>query len=140
MLFVGSQCGENLFMKDISNTATVELADAVTDAFNSNDIDRVMSFFAENAVFNQAAGPEIHGTSTVGADAIRVVFVGMFERVESVKWEPIDTRVDGDKAFCQSRRIAHFPSGEVEDCHMVDILTFLDNKIIHKDTYYKRVV
>ena len=52
MLFVGSQCGENLFMKDISNTATVELADAVTDAFNSNDIDRVMSFFAENAVFN----------------------------------------------------------------------------------------
>ena len=140
MLFVGSQCGENLFMKDISNTATVELADAVTDAFNSNEIDRVMSFFAENAVFNQAAGPEIHGTSTVGADAIRAVFVGMFERVESVKWEPIDTRVDGDKAFCQSRRIAHLPSGEVEDCHMVDILTFLDNKIIHKDTYYKRVV
>jgi ketosteroid isomerase-like protein len=127
-------------MNDISNCATVELADAVTDAFNSNDIDRVMSFFAENAVFNHAAGPEIHGTSTIGAEAIRVVFGGMFERVESVKWEPIDTRVDGDKAFCQSRRTARFPSGEVEDCHMVDILTFHENKIIHKDTYYKRVV
>ena len=127
-------------MNDNSNCATVELADAVTDAFNSNDIDRVMPFFAENAVFNHAVGPEIHGTSTIGADAIRAVFGGMFERVESVKWEPIDTRVDGDKAFCQSRRTARFPSGEVEDCHMVDILTFHDNKIIHKDTYYKRVV
>ena len=127
-------------MNDISNCATVELADAVTDAFNSNDIDRVMPFFAENAVFNHAVGPEIHGTSTIGADAIRAVFGGMFERVESVKWEPIDTRVDGDKAFCQSRRTARLPSGEVEDCHMVDILTFHDNKIIHKDTYYKRVV
>jgi ketosteroid isomerase-like protein len=127
-------------MNDISNCATVELADAVTDAFNSNDIDRVMSFFAENAVFNHAAGSEIHGTSTIGADAIRAVFGGMFERVESVKWEPIDTRVDGDKAFCQSRRTTRLPSGEVEDCHMVDILTFHDNKIIHKDTYYKRVV
>ena len=127
-------------MDNISNAATVELADAVTEAFNSNDIDQVMSFFAENAVFNHAAGPEIHGTSTIGADAIRAIFGGMFERVESVKWEPIDTRVDGDKAFCQSRRTAYFPSGEVEDCHMVDILTFLDNKIIHKDTYYKRVI
>ena len=127
-------------MNNNSNAATVELADAVTEAFNSNDIDRVMSFFAENAVFNHAAGPEIHGTSTIGADAIRAIFGGMFERVESVKWEPIDTRVDGDKAFCQSRRTAYFPSGEVEDCHMVDILTFLDNKIIHKDTYYKRVI
>ena len=127
-------------MDNISNAATVELADAVTAAFNSNDIDQVMSFFAENAVFNHAAGSEIHGTSTIGAEAIRAVFGGMFERVESVKWEPIDTRVDGDKAFCQSRRTACFPSGEVEDCHMVDILTFLDNKIIHKDTYYKRVI
>ena len=127
-------------MNNNSNAATVELADAVTEAFNSNDIDQVMSFFAENAVFNHAAGPEIHGTSTIGADAIRAIFGGMFERVESVKWEPIDTRVDGDKAFCQSRRTARFPSGEVEDCHMVDILTFHDNKIIHKDTYYKRVV
>ena len=127
-------------MNNNSNAATVELADAVTEAFNSNDIGQVMSFFAENAVFNHAAGPEIHGISTIGADAIRAVFGGMFERVESVKWEPIDTRVDGDKAFCQSRRTARFPSGEVEDCHMVDILTFHDNKIIHKDTYYKRVV
>ena len=127
-------------MDNISNAATVELADAVTEAFNSNDIDQVMSFFAENAVFNHAAGPEIHGTSTTGADAIRAIFGGMFERVESVKWEPIDTRVDGDKAFCQSRRTARFSSGEVEDCHMIDILTFLDNKIIHKDTYYKRVI
>ena len=127
-------------MNNTSNAATVELADAVTEAFNSNDIDQVMSFFAENAVFNHAAGSEIHGTSTIGSEAIRAIFGGMFERVESVKWEPIDTRVDGDKAFCQSRRTAYFPSGEVEDCHMVDILTFLDNKIIHKDTYYKRVI
>ena len=109
-------------MNNNSNAATVELADAVTEAFNSNDIDQVMSFFAENAVFNHAAGPEIHGTSTIGADAIRAIFEGMFERVESVKWEPIDTRVDGDKAFCQSRRTACFPSGEVEDCHMLSLI------------------
>ena len=126
-------------MSNISNAKTLELADAITDAFNSNDIDQVMPFFAENAVFNHAAGPDIHGTSIIGAEAIRAAFAGMFERVESVKWETLDTRVDGDKVICQYRRTASLPTGEVEDCHSVDILTFLDNKIIHKDTYYKQV-
>ena len=107
-------------MKDISNTATVELADAVTDAFNSNDIDRVMSFlrktrFSIRLQVLKSMAPALLALTPFA------VFVGMFERVESVKWDPIDTRVDGDKAFCQSCRTAHFPSGEVEDFHMVDI-------------------
>ena len=53
-------------MDNISNAATVELADAVTEAFNSNDIDQVMSFFAENAVFNHAAGPKSHFLMSLG--------------------------------------------------------------------------
>ena len=126
-------------MNNITNLVSPELVDARSDAFNSNDIDKVMYFFADDAVFDQAAGPDIHGTSSVGADAIRAVFGDMFERVESVKWETLDTRIEGDKAICQYRRIATFPSGEVQDFKTVDILTFRDDKIIHKDTYFKQV-
>ena len=121
------------------NQVTPELIDAISDAFNSNEIDRVMFFFANEAVFDHAAGPDIHGTSSVGAEAIRAVFGDMFERVENVKWETLDTRIEGDKAFCQYRRTATFPSGEIQDCKTVDILTFRNGKIIHKDTYYKQV-
>ena len=126
-------------MSNKLNQVTSELIDEISDAFNSNDIDRVMFFFADDAVFDHAAGPDIHGTSSVGADAIRAVFGDMFERVESVKWETLDTRIEGDKAICQYRRTATFPSGEIQDFKTVDILTFRDDKIIHKDTYFKQV-
>ena len=40
---------------------TSTLLDAITDAYNRNDIDSVMSFFADDAVFDHAAGPDING-------------------------------------------------------------------------------
>ena len=126
-------------MSDNSNPVRHELVDAISDAFNSNNMDQVMFFFADDAVFDHAAGPDIHGTSYIGAEAIRTVFGNMFERVESVKWETLDTRIEGNKAICQYRRTATFPSGEIHDFKTVDILTFRNDKIIHKDTYFKQV-
>ena len=69
-----------------------------------------MSFFAEDAFFDHASGPNNHGTSLVDIDAIRNLFGGMFERVENVRWETLDTRIDGDKAICKYRRTATSPS------------------------------
>ena len=46
-------------MNDNTNPVSAELVDAISDAFNSNDIDKVMSFFADDAVFDHAAGPDV---------------------------------------------------------------------------------
>ena len=116
---------------------TPNLLDAITDAYNRNDIDAVMSFFAEDAVFVHAAGPNINGTRFEGLETIRGIFQGLFNNVESVQWKTIDTRVSGDKAYCEFHRIAKLKSGEVQDFLSIDILTFRDGLIIHKDTYYK---
>ena len=126
-----------------SNSTTEEAGitptqlDAITDAYNRNDIDAVMAFFADDAVFDHAAGPDINGTRFSGLDTIRGIFEGLFNNVESVKWTPIDTRVYGDKAYCEFHRVAKLKSGEIQDFLSVDILTFRDGLIIHKDTYYK---
>ena len=126
-----------------SNSTTKEagitptLLDAITDAYNRNDIDAVMAFFADDAVFDHAAGPDINGTRFSGVDTIRSIFEGLFNNVESVKWTPIDTRVYGDKAYCEFHRVAKLKSGEIQDFLSIDILTFRDGLIIHKDTYYK---
>jgi len=116
---------------------TPNLLDSITDAYNKNDIDAVMSFFAEDAVFDHAAGPNINGTRFEGLETIRGIFQGLFNNVESVQWTPIDTRVSGDKAYCEFHRIAKLKSGEVQDFLSIDVLTFRDGLIIHKDTYYK---
>ena len=116
---------------------TTTLLNQITDAYNRNDIDAVMSFFAKDAVFDHAAGTEINGTRFTGLDTIRGVFQGLFENVESVKWTPIDTRISGDKVYCEFHRVAQLKSGEFQDFLSVDILTFRDGLIIHKDTFYK---
>ena len=126
-----------------SNTSTQQagitstLLDEITDAYNRNDTDAVMSFFAEDAVFDHAAGPDINGTRFSGLDTIRGIFQGLFDNVESVHWEPIDKRVSGDKAYCEFHRIAKLKSGEIQNFLSVDVLTFRGGLIVHKDTFYK---
>ena len=117
---------------------TRALVDSVGDAFNANDIDAVMRHFAPDAVFDHAAGPDVHGTRFEGADAIRAVFAGLFDQVSSVHWETLDCRIAGDKAFCEYRRTATHPDGTREDFLSVDILTYRDGLIVRKDTYYKQ--
>ena len=95
---------------------TPTLLDAITDAYNRNDI---------------------NGTRFEGLETIRGIFQGLFNNVESVQWTPIDTRISGDKAYCEFHRIAKLKSGEVQDFLSIDILTFRDGLIIHKDTFYK---
>ena len=116
---------------------TISLLESITDAYNRNDIDDVMSFFDEDAVFDHAAGPDINGTRFAGLENIRKVFKGLFENVESVRWDTIDTRIVGDKAYCEFHRVAKLKSGEVQDFLSIDVLTFRDGFIIHKDTFYK---
>ena len=59
---------------------TRKMIDAVGDAFNANDIDEVMQYFAPNAIFDHAVGTEEHGVRFQGADVIRGVFSGLFEK------------------------------------------------------------
>ncbi len=119
------------------SVVTTELINAVGDAFNNNDIDAVMAFFADDATFDHAAGPEIHGKRFEGKEAISAVFSGLFASVESVRWETLDSHISGNKALCEYRRVAVLKDGEVQDFLSVDILTFADGLIVHKDTYYK---
>ena len=116
---------------------TTALLDKITDAYNRNDTEDVMSFFAEDAVFDHAAGQDINGTRFSGLDTIRGIFKDLFDNVESVHCEPIDTRVSGDKAYCEFHRVAKLKSGEIQDFLSVDVLTFREGLIIHKDTFYK---
>ena len=117
---------------------TSELLDAVGDAFNANDIDAVMQYFAPDATFDHAIGPDAHGVRFEGADAIRGVFAGLFDKVENVHWETLDCAVTENKAYCVYRRTARHKDGTTEEYLSVDILTYEDGLIVHKDTYYKQ--
>ncbi len=116
---------------------TQELLSKMFAAYNALDVDAVLEFFADDAVFDHSTGPEIYGQRFEGKSAIREIFKLAFESVEHLSYEPIDTRIAGNKAYCEQRRRSKLKSGESSDMLIVDILIFRDEKIIHKDTYYK---
>ncbi len=118
-------------------TVTRELLDLIGDAFNSNDIDQVMQYFDEDAIFDHGAGKEVYGSRFEGADALRAVFTALFDNVENVHWETLNTTISGDKAYCEYLRKATLKSGEVQEFLSLDVLTFRAGLIVHKDTYYK---
>ncbi|MDG1737675.1 MAG: nuclear transport factor 2 family protein [Paracoccaceae bacterium] len=117
---------------------TRDLADAVGDAFNAMDIDAVMQYFAEDCIFDHAVGPEPCGVRLEGLETIRGAFQGLFNKVENVHWETLDCRISGDKAYCEYRKTVAHKDGSAEDYHSVDILTFREGLIVHKDTYFKQ--
>ena len=116
---------------------TKELLDEMFAAYNALDVEAVLAFFADDAIFDHAAGPEIHGQRFSGKSAIHEIFSSAFDSVERLSYEPIDTRIVGDKAYCEQRRRSKLKSGEESDIMIIDVLTFRGDQIIHKDTYYK---
>ena len=54
-------------------------------------------------------------------------------------WDTLDARIIGDKAYCEYYRQVTHKDGSTEACNSVDILTFREQKIVKKDTYFKQV-
>jgi len=116
---------------------TAELLDAITQAYNDNNIDAVMQYFAEDTIFDHGAGADIFGTRFSGKDTLREVFSSLFNNVKSVHWETLDSHIAGNKAYCEFHRKAELKNGEIQDFHSIDVLTFKNGLITHKDTYFK---
>ena len=116
---------------------TQELLNKMFAAYNAHDVDAHLEFFADDALFDHSAGPEVYGRRFEGKAAIRDIFSLAFDSVEKLSFEPIDTCILGNKAYCEQRRRSVLKTGESSDILIIDILTLRDDKIIHKDTYFK---
>jgi hypothetical protein len=124
---------------DRPSGATVELLQAIGNAFNNHDVDAIIDHFADDGVFDNALGPEIRGQRYVGKETLRGFFSELFARCPDIQWHPIDDRVNGDKGFSEWHRKATLPDGTKQSWLGLDIFTIRDGKIAKKDTYFKIV-
>jgi len=127
----------------VSATATagpsIELLLEINDAFNSRDVDRIMSFFADDATFLMARGPEACGRRVQGKVAIGKVLADRFKVIASMRWDHIDHFVTGDRAVSVWTVTGKSADGEALEYRGCDLYQFRGNKILHKDTYWKLV-
>ena len=69
------------------NSEEVErLLIAHTDAWNSHNIERLMSLFADDCVFDASGGHESHGRRFVGQDQVKTAFADVLDSMPDANW------------------------------------------------------
>ena len=111
----------------------------VLDGFNRHDLDAIMAYFADDAVFESPRGSRPWGTRFEGKEAVRGGLAARFEGIPDVHY-------GGDRHFvCGARGASEWTlTGtttdgvrlEVRGC---DLWEFRDGQIIRKDSYWKLV-
>jgi ketosteroid isomerase-like protein len=118
---------------------TIDLLLQINEAFNSRDVERIVSFFADDATFLMARGPEACGRRVQGKAAIGRVLADRFKVISDMRWDHIDHFVTGDRAVSVWTVSGRGADGERLNYQGCDLYRFRGDKILHKDTYWKLV-
>jgi ketosteroid isomerase-like protein len=116
----------------------LEVLDKVLEAFNRHDLDAIMSYFADDCVFESPRGPDRWGSRFVGKDEVRRGLAARFEGIPDVRYH------DGDHFACGHRGASEWTisgttvDGERIDVRGCDLWTFGDDgRIVRKDSFWK---
>ena len=115
----------------------IEMLRAVTTAFDAHDLDAILEYFADDAVFEGPRGPDPWGSRFVGKEAIRVAFAARFAGIPDVRYRDEGTFVDGDRGVSEWTLSGTTASGEPIEVRGCDLWTIRDGKIVRKDSFWK---
>jgi ketosteroid isomerase-like protein len=111
------------------------------DAFNAHDLDRIMSFFADDCVLEMPRGREPWGSRFEGKVNVRAALASRFEGLPDVHYGDAEHLVDEARNTGMSKWLLTGTARDgskrcVQGC---DFYTFRDGKVIRKDSYWKIV-
>ena len=111
-----------------------DLTQRFMDAFNTHDLDRVMTFFAEDAIYD-----EFNGRRNEGKTAIRQAFEPQFAGAfGTIQFLDDDLFVDAETGkIMVSWRCTLEVKGQPTSWRGLDLLHFEGDKLVQKLTYAK---
>jgi uncharacterized protein (TIGR02246 family) len=113
----------------------VDLVQRFVDAFNREDLDAVMEFFREDAVYE-----EFNGKSHRGKRAIREAFEPQFRGdYGAIRFDTLDVFVDETARKALVRWLCRL-DGKSGGWHGLDVIVFDGKQIVEKLTYAKAEV
>lgn len=118
-------------------TVTVKTLQEFGDAWNSHDLDALMSFMSDDCEFHAVAGPDLMGRSFIGREAVREGFKAAFVAFPDAAWLDGEHFVVGDKGVSETTFKGTKADGSRVEARMVDVFTFRDGKIAVKNAYRK---
>ena len=117
---------------------TLERATQFGAAWNSHDVEKVVSFFAENGEYHASFGSESFGASYVGRDQVRKGVKAFFDKFPDGKFEDLKVFVAGDRGTFEWTFIAKDAEGKVVSTHGCDLLEFTGDKVKNKNAFRKQ--
>lgn len=124
----------------VPSSITIELLDAIQDAFNRQDVDAILAHFADDCEWLMARGPAPReGRRCRGKAEIRAVLTERYSRITDMRWVDMRHWIFGDKALSEWVVQGTSVDGDKLDLLGCDLWEFSDGKVVKKDTYWKYV-
>ncbi|MDR5799143.1 MULTISPECIES: nuclear transport factor 2 family protein [Caballeronia] len=117
-----------------------ELLNNLTDAWNTQDVDKVMNCFVDHATYHIAFGPEALGQSYEGKTAIRSAVAQGFASYKDGKLSVTSMFVAGEQGAARWLFSYTGVDGKPAVIHGVDVYEFSGDKLKSKDVYVKYFV
>jgi ketosteroid isomerase-like protein len=105
--------------------------------WNRHDIDLLMTFIAEDCVYESTAGPEVCGTRHAGRERVRQAFAGVFEVFPDARFAEARHFVAGDRGVSEWRFTGTTAEGKTLEVDGCDLFTFAGDKIALKSSFFK---
>ena len=125
----------------MSESVNEDVLRAILDAFNRHDLDAIVGFFADDAVFESPRGPDPWGTRFDGKEAVRAGLAKRFAGIPDVHYGDDDhfLSADGRRGVSEWTLTGTTTDGERLEVRGCDLWTFEDGRIVRKDSYWKLV-
>ena len=121
----------------MSKLVTIEILKGFLEAFNQHDLDSIMDYFAEDCVFYMPRGSTPRGDRYVGKTEVRAGLAKRFAGIPDVHYGEDTHWVCDDLGVSEWTLTGTTMSGEKIVVRGVDLLEFVEGKIIRKDSFWK---
>src|SRR5213594_1344891 len=118
---------------------TVKDLEAFGEAWNRHDVDAIMTFMADDCVFETTAGKEVCGTRYEGRERVREAFARVFKMFPDAHFGNACHFVAGDRGLSEWVFTGTTTEGKKLEVNGCDVFTFANGKIAKKDSSFKNL-
>jgi ketosteroid isomerase-like protein len=122
---------------ELGDSRLEELLREFTATFNRRDLDAVMTYFTDDAVFLSPRGPDPWGTRFEGRDRVREGLAARFAGLPQLHYGDDAHFAVGDRGASEWTLTGTTPDGQRLEVRGCDLWTFRDGKIAVKDSFWK---
>ena len=123
----------------MSDATILAALNGLADAFNAHDLDRIMSYFADDAVLEMPRDRDPWGTRYLGKQAVREALAGRLSGLPDVHYGDATHAVAGNLGTSRWTVTGTMANGQKIRANGCDFYAFRDGLVVKKDSYWKIV-